>query len=89
MFDIDLDYVSDFTYYVMVFYIYFMALIGGGYYINYLLYTIITDQVTSHYTDTKKILYAINERFDIMDNNLIDSLDYKKMLEEIEEIELD
>ena len=76
-------------YYVLVFYIYFLLIIGGGYYINYLLYNIINSQVSYHYNNTKKILYSINERFDIVEDNLIDSLDYKTMLEQIEHIKLD
>jgi hypothetical protein len=82
------EILNSYSFNMMIFYFYFLFIIGGGYFINYLLYTIIEKQICRETNFTKQILHSINEKFEILDTSMIDELDYNKILDEMGKIKI-
>ncbi len=82
------DIISSYNYTILIFYLYFLFLIGSGYFINYILYVIIDKQICRETKLTKQILHSINGRFEILDNSIIEELNYNKILIELEKIKV-
>lgn len=76
------------SYNFLVFYLYFNFFIGTFCLVTNMLYKMIDNQVIENNSKTKEILFAINERFDIVEDSFIENMDYSGILNEVKMIKI-
>ena len=76
------------SYNFLVFYLYFNFFLGTFCLVTNMLYKIINNQVRENNRKTREILFAINERFDIVEDSFIENMDYSGILNEVNMIKI-
>lgn len=79
---------SLYTYNFLIFYLYLNFFLGTFCFVYNALYKIIDCQVRENNNKTREILFAINERFDIVEDSFIENMDYSRVLNEVKMIKI-
>lgn len=77
------------SYNLFIFYLYFNFIFGSWFLLMYYLYRLLNNQIIEHTNKFQKILFAINERFDVVEDSFVEKMDYAGILKQVEMIKID